>query len=350
MFQCDACGYGLRMAVVALALLPSSAVAGSFDLRINDVSGLDEPWPLVGGLPFPEGELGDASQIRIVGGDGVEIPAQVDVAATWRDGSIRWALVGFTSSPQGTYRVEVGPGVSRRAPTQPIRINRNDAGGLTVDTGAAAYEFLPDRLLPENARMRETVFLAASGDGAYLIDNRGRMARVAGATAELECEIIKQGPARAVLRREGWYVTADGDRVARAKAWFYFAAGSPYVRVTHSLILTEDTNDLWVRDYGLQFRAAETPREATFALGKADQTDDEWLSMKPIQAESFPKAAPDGGEVFMLQDVFPHFLEREARAIVGRGGPFEHEHSETDADGRVSSAHDRLHEAATVGD
>ncbi len=212
---------------VCLILVCSRGMAGSFELRVNDVSGLDEPWPLVGGLPFPEGELRDASQIRIIGADGVEIPAQVDVAATWRDGSIRWALVGFTSSPQGKYRVEFGPGVSRRAPTQPIRIDRNQAGGLTVDTGAAVYEFLPDRLLPENARMRETVFLAASGDGAYLVDHRGRRARVAGATAELVSEIVKQGPARAVLRREGWYVTAAGERVARAKVWFYFAAGSP---------------------------------------------------------------------------------------------------------------------------
>jgi hypothetical protein len=341
---------GLLMAVVSLTLLCSGVMAGGFDLRVNDVSRLDAPWPLVGGLPFPEGELRDSSQIRIVGADGAEIPAQIDVAATWRDGSVRWALAGFTASPEGEYRVEFGPGIARHAPTQPLHIERDEAGGLTVDTGAAVYEFLPDRLLPENARMLKTVFLAGSGDGAYLIDNRGRMARVAGATAQVASEIVKQGPARAVVRREGWYVTADGERVARARAWFYFAAGSPYLRVTHSLILTEDTNDLWVRDYGLQFRAPQTPREATFALGKAGQADDELLSMKPVEAESFSTAVPESGEVFMLQDVFPHFLEREARAIVGRGVPFERERSETVASGRVSSAHHRLHEAATVGD
>ncbi len=346
---------GFRMTGLFLTLIGSTgwlgtAMATSFDLRIHDVSGLDEPWPLVGGLPFPEGKLHDDSQIRIVGSDGVEIPAQVDVTATWRDGSIRWALVGFHSSPALPYRVEFGSGVSRSVPPQPLRIDCDDAGGLTMDTGAAVYEFVADRLLPENARMGETVFLAASGDGAYLVDNRGRLARVAGAPAKVVSEIVKQGPTRTVVRREGWYVTDDGQQVARARAWFYFTAGSPYLRVTHSLILTEDTNDIWIRDYGLQFRAPETPREATFALGEAQQADDEWLSMQPVQAESLFTAAPVDDEVFMLQDVFPHFLEREARAIVARGAPFESGLSDTDKRRQVSSDHRRLHETATVGD
>ena len=38
----------------------------SFQLHVNDVSGLGESWPMLTGLPFPEGELEDASQIRVV--------------------------------------------------------------------------------------------------------------------------------------------------------------------------------------------------------------------------------------------------------------------------------------------
>jgi hypothetical protein len=71
----------LSVTVLAAVLACGSAVAGHFGLRVNDVSGLGEPWPLVGGLPFPEGELHDASQVRIVGADGEEVPAQIDVAA-----------------------------------------------------------------------------------------------------------------------------------------------------------------------------------------------------------------------------------------------------------------------------
>ncbi|MCA1809503.1 MAG: hypothetical protein LC725_08660 [Lentisphaerae bacterium] len=326
--------------VVALLGFSATAAAKSFDLQVNDVSGLDEPWPLIGGLPFPEGELHDASLIRVVDGEGQEVPSQIDVAATWRDGSIRWALAGLTASPQGEYRVEYGPDVSRASPARPLTVKQAANGAITVDTGAAVYEFLSDRLLPETARMGDTVILAGSGDGAYLVDNQGRLARVAGEMADIKTEILKQGPVRAVIRRAGWYVTDDGARVARAKVWFYFAAGTPYLKVTHSLVFTEDTNKLWVRDYGLEFRTPEEPRQVVFAHRAADETEkmealtgksswdavseeqrqalvDMFSGVKERDWQSF-LVAPEGGEVYLLQDIYPHFLERDFRAVIGK--------------------------------
>jgi hypothetical protein len=101
------------------------------------------------------------------------------------------------------------------------------ADGVTVDTGAAVYEFLNDRLLPETARMGQTAFLSGSGDGAYLVDNQGRLGRVAGAAAQVTNTIVKQGPSRAVLRREGWYVTENGDAAPRRKSGSTSPPGRP---------------------------------------------------------------------------------------------------------------------------
>ncbi|NLE66705.1 MAG: hypothetical protein GX608_04710, partial [Lentisphaerae bacterium] len=209
-----------------------SVLADGFDLRVNDVSGLDEPWPLVAGLPFPEGALRDASAIRIVGADGAEVPAQVDAVATWRDGSLQWALAGFTARPQAAFRVEYGLGVRRMEPPVPLRIEQASDGPLTVNTGAAVFTFRPGRLLPDRAAMGTAVVLDGAGAGAYLVDNRGREARVVGAAAEVESDVVLAGPARAVIRRAGWYVTETGERLARAEAWFYFAAGCPSLRIT----------------------------------------------------------------------------------------------------------------------
>lgn len=329
----------LYMAIAA-ALLSLSAVAetGRFPLQVNDVSGLDAPWPLIGGLPFPQGELHDPAQLRIVDSQGVEVSAQIDVISRWRDGSIRWALAGLNASPQRQLRVAYGPAVRRSAPAQPLTMEQGDDGALTVDTGVAVYTLLPDRLLPESGRLGDTVFLANSGAGAYLIDNQGRLARVAGTGAEVETQILKQGPLRTVLRRSGWYVTGEGERVARAKAWFYFTAGSPYVRITHSLVLTEDTNELWVRDYGLDFRTPEPADEAVFALSEGTWADTYMGGRGPEEAEKLGELAEmfssglvqrqqtlfpvelDGGEVYMLQDEYPHVLEREFRAVVARAG------------------------------
>ena len=294
--------------LLSLVLVPAGK-AGEFGLWVNDVSGLATPWPLVASLPFPEGEITDAAAIRIVSGD-KEVPAQIDVAATWRDGSIRWALAGFTAAPSGQYRVEYGPDVSRAPHPAPLQMTRGADGSLLVDTGVAAYEFPGDKLLPERAwlgsgndRIR---ILTGSGDGAYLVDNRGRTARVAGAAAAVASEVLKEGPCRVVLRRSGWYVTVDGERLARAEAWFYLAAGSAVMRVTHSLVFTEDTNKIWVRDYGLQFRTPTAPERVAYAVGEPG-------------GEDVRTIAADGGEVCLLQDTYPHFAERESRAVIGRG-------------------------------
>ena len=281
--------------------------AGEFMLKVNDVSGLDSPWPLVASLSFPEGELKDPAAVRITGG-GREVACQVDVAAKWRDGSIRWALAGLTASPSGEYRVEYGPGISRSPYPNPLKVTRQPDGGFTVDTGAAAYQFDSDKLLPEKGWLvsggRMVSILEDSGSGAYLVDNSGRTARISGKAAEVENTVLKEGPGRFVVKRSGWYVTDTGEKVARADAWFYFSAGTPYVKITHSLILTEDTNKIWIRDYGLEFKTPTAPGNAYFALGEAGKED-------------VRKVALSGSEVYMLQDVYPHFAERESRAVVG---------------------------------
>ena len=289
---------------VLVAYSSLSLNAAGFPLQVNDVSGLDEPWPLVAGLPFPEGALEDASTIRVIR-NGREVPAQVDVTATWRDGSIRWALAGFVGSSQAEYAVEFDGATSRREHPAPLTVDGGDDGTLRVSTGSAIYEFATHRLLPERMTMGDAVVLDQAGDGAYLLDNHGRTARVAGPEAQIESEVLKEGPGRFVLRREGWYVTDDGEQLARARAWFYFTAGSPYLKVTHSLVLTQDTNDLWIRDYGLEFHTPTGPDEVAFALGE------------PGEQERFTANGTDD-ELYMLQDTYPHFLDEASRAVIGR--------------------------------
>jgi len=295
---------------ICLAFSTVHAYSGSFSLKINDVSGLDGPWPLVASLAFPEGELKDPSAIRITG-SGREVPCQVDVAATWRDGSIRWALAGFTDSPRAEYMVEYGSGVRRCAYSKPLKVTLQPDGGFTVDTGEAIYSFDRDNLLFGQAWLvtggGRTSVLEGSGSGAYMVDNSGRTARISGRSAEVKNEVLKEGPGRFVVKRSGWYVTEEGEKLARGEAWFYFAAGTPYVRITHSIIFTEDTNKIWIKDYGLEFRTPATPGNTYFAAGAPGQ-------------ETIKSVETQGRDVFMMQDTYPHFAERESRAAVGRTG------------------------------
>ena len=284
-----------------------SLKADGFLLNVNDVSGLDSPWPMVASIPFAKGELKDPLAIRIMNGNR-EIPSQMDVTATWRDGSIRWVLAGFTASPQGKYSVEYGEGVKRGAYSNPLKITRQADEGFTIDTGAAVYQFDSGKLLPENGWLvsdnRRIQILKGSGAGAYLLDNSGRMASIAGKPAEIEDTFIKEGPGRVVVKRSGWYVTDTGEKLAKADVWFYFSAGTPYFRITHSLIFTEDTNKVWFKDYGLEFKTPDKPSEVYCAAGE--------------NSEEVKKVPWESGEVYMLQSEYPHFAEREYKATIGK--------------------------------
>ena len=306
--------YGKYLIILFFTLILSispnvNSEPSKIPININDVSGLDSPWPLIASIPFAEGQMKDASSIRIMSG-GREVPSQVDVAAIWQDGSVRWVLAGFTASPGGNYRVEYGSGVKRGEYPNPLVVTKQADGGFTVNTGAAEYRFDSDKILPEDGWLisggKKVQILKGSGAGAYLIDNTGRAARIAGQSAEVKNEVLKEGPGRFAVKRSGWYVTDTGEKIARADVWFYFASGVPYVKITHSVIFTEDTNKVWFRDYGLEFRTPAGPLDGYFALGE------------PGKDEAVRKISVNDGEAYMLQGEYPHFAEREYKAVIGK--------------------------------
>ncbi|MCK9266100.1 LamG domain-containing protein [bacterium] len=283
--------------------------AGEFPIKINDISGLSTPWPLIASIPFPEGELTDSSNIRILSGE-KEVPSQIDVTATWRDGSIRWALAGFTASPQGNYRVEFGEGIKRGKYPNPLKVAKQPNGGFEINTGVAIYRFDKNQLLPDEgwliAGKEKRQILKNSGAGVYLIDNANREARVSGEASEITNTFLKEGPNRLAVKRSGWYVTTSGKKLARADIWLYFTAGVPYVKITHTLIFTEDTNKVWFKDYGLEFKTPEQPKETYFALGK------------PETDAQISRIINNGDETYILQADYPHFAERDYKATLGR--------------------------------
>jgi len=295
--------------MVFFLLFSFTLKAGEFPIKINDVSGLNTSWPILTSISFPEGEIIDSSNIRIMSGE-KEVPSQVDVTATWRDGSIRWALAGFTASPQGNYRVEFGEGIKRGRYPNPLKVTKLPNDGFEVNTGVAIYRFVKNKLLPDEGWIvsgkEKRQILENSGAGAYLIDNSNREARVSGETSEITNEVLKEGPNRLAIKRSGWYVTTSGEKLARADVWLYFTAGVPHIKITHSLIFTEDTNKVWFKDYGLEFKTPEQPKDIFFALGE------------PGEKETVGKIINNSDETYILQSDYPHFAERDYKAVLGK--------------------------------
>ncbi len=52
-------------------------------------------WPVTQGFPFPEGELADLSQLRLLDPGGNEILLQVRATSYWAEDSVRWVLLDF---------------------------------------------------------------------------------------------------------------------------------------------------------------------------------------------------------------------------------------------------------------
>ena len=205
----------------------------------------------------------------------------------------------------------------KRMEAQGIKVTEKD-GAIEINTGAAIFTVSKNNLLVETAvllepRMisklgpREIPLWSKGGNYAYLIDNQGRMAKCAGAKAEIELSTLKSGPMRYVIRTEGWYVTDQGERVARGIARMSFFAGSAMVELSHTLVFTEDTNKIWVRDYGIEAPVPGGAHSlATFDVSKAFDEIVKTVELKR------------GESVGMLQGDFPHFAETNSHFSLAR--------------------------------
>ncbi|HEV7278864.1 MAG TPA: hypothetical protein VGN57_01520 [Pirellulaceae bacterium] len=272
----------LTVALVAFAGPSTRAIAagphsGRVSLQIDNVVGeLGDDWPIYCGVPLARGTLSDPRHARVIDAQGRPVPAQTRVMATWpASNHVRWLGIDFQGDPDGHYALEFGPHVTAPDALTSDRerlILRKENDVYVVDTGPARF------LVPEQGPLIRAAYLDRNGDGRfddqelvianesgddlYVLDHTGREAIIGRdrsreqVQAEPAVSEIQQQSAslRATLRREGWYVTDDGQQVARHITRLHFYRGHSFVRIEHTLVLTEDTDNLWFRDIGVRFR------------------------------------------------------------------------------------------------
>lgn len=264
---------------------------------IDDPSGLTEIWPLTCGVPFPKGKLKDTSSLCLEDAAGKRVPGQIDVTATWlEDKSVRWVLVNFQGNPGKKYFLKISDKGGLTSPSEGIKVTEQ-SDKLIVNTGSAEFVIEKHNGLISQATINGRVLLKDSGSGAYVVDNQGRRARLGGRESGMETSFRIKGPAWTVVRKEGWYLTDKNERIARGIVWMHFYGNSPYVKVVHRLVLTEDTNKVWFKDIGIDFNTGfKGSTKATFDTAKEISTSVTTLPMLP------------GEKAWMLQDDFPHFM------------------------------------------
>lgn len=282
----------------ARALVPGERIAVPIDMPEN----VSQPklWPVTFGVPFPAGALWDANAVRLVDAGGRELPSQREALATWhREGSIKWLRFDALVTPGRGLFVEVAAPTADSTPTAAVSV-REHGDAIVVETARARYTLgkgaSPVREVALNGRR------TAWSDGArglYVVDQNGRVGR---AVAEEETAVIEaRGPVAACVRFEGWYAAPDGARMARHITRVECFAGQPFANVTHTLVITEDTNKVWFKEIGWELAVdpGAGPR------GVFNTSRDDWRKSLAVPLVNAVPAAT------MFQDSHYYFAQHE---------------------------------------
>jgi len=267
-------------------------------LDVPEGAGTVSSWPVTFGVPFAPGALWDVERLRLVDGEGRPLPHQMEVAGRWApEGAIKWVRFdALVTSADGCF-VEVAPAGESLGPS--LELQANDDGTVTVVNGPWRY-VLGRGASPLMRIEHERRVVAQSDDtrGLFVIDQQGR---TASASAEQETMLVEaSGPVAACVRFEGPYLTGDGEELARHITRLKVFAGQPSVDVTHTLVLTRDSNEVWFRDIGWELAVAPgADAEALFGTSR-----EQWR-----QATAAPLTG--GATAYMLQDSHYFFAHGE---------------------------------------
>lgn len=269
-------------------------------------SGAVKDWPVVFGVPFARGALWDDAHLRLVDKAGREIPCQKEITARWaKEGSIQWVRFdALVNSSDGCFLEAAAPAA---VPPAPVRVSEQD-GQWVLETGVAKY-VLSRGISPIAEVWLGGARLAASAGtrGLYVVDQDGRTASAAteGETVAVEA----QGPVAACVRFEGFYRTPDGQPRARHITRVEAFAGQPFARVTHTLVMTEDTRQTWFKEVGWEFAVAPGP-DARAVFNVARAASDQTVS-QPLAGDA---------SAYMLQQEHQRFGAGTNRFVVSAAG------------------------------
>lgn len=255
-------------------------------------------WPAAFGAPFAPGALWETERLRLVNGEGNVLPHQMEVAGRWApEGAIKWVRFDALVTPQQGCFVEIAPPAEHAGPA--LQLSPNDDGTITVANGP--WRYVLGRGASPLIRIQRDgrTFAASDGTrGLYVIDQQGR---TASASAEGETMLVEaEGPVSACVRFEGPYATQDGEKLARHITRVKMHAGQPWVDITHTLVLSRDTNEVWFRDIGWELRT-EQPEQAAALFGTSRE---DWRESASVPLD-------EGGSAYMLQDSHYFFAHGE---------------------------------------
>jgi hypothetical protein len=183
--------------------VPPPTQSANIPLRVSEPTGVArQNWLVTSGVPFGQGQLASADDVRLRDPQGQLMPAQFVVLSRWRDGSVKWLLCDFLA--------DTDPAQARLYSLQTgLNLPAAPAAPVVPAVPATQAEPVTQKTLPEFARSlleecRSEIVLA---DGMRLW--RGPVE---------ELRVVDPGPIRYGLTAAGDYLDQEGNARFRWRA------------------------------------------------------------------------------------------------------------------------------------
>jgi len=265
----------------------STGKTGSVALELRELAGsATEHWPLTFGVPFPEGLVGSAGDLRLVDADGRPVPASIRTAGRWRkSGTLKWAHVDIpaTIAASGTLPLSLrhGSGESGGNPRGRFQVEQRD-GTVVVTTGPLRFSGRQG-----TGSIIDRVWIDADADGVFtkgeavvqpggglvatLTHENGKV-YTANLTAGGGLTVEESGPASALLKAEGWFElprehgSPVSERLCKYVIRVRAVEGSPHLQLSHTFIFTGESKTTRLADIAVATTLAGEGRNIDFGV------------------------------------------------------------------------------------
>lgn len=247
----------------------SSYTSGSvipLNIDIHPSSSTSPSSSIVFGVPFAPGKLWDENKVTLqyVGGNQVEY--QRETTGNWiSSGSIQWVqFKTVVSSGSQLEAVIDGP----HQPTTSGLLVRTSGSEWEMDAGDYTFVLAKEHSPIKTIKSGSTVIAnSTNAKGLYLdVSNNALTAsgEIAQSSNDVEITIESSGPVSSCVKIEGDYITSGGTRVAKHVTRLKSHKGINGVDISHTLILSQNTNNIWFSEMGWEFTTnPSTPTSVT---------------------------------------------------------------------------------------
>lgn len=299
-----------------VVVAPEAQTSGRIKLTQSQTvtRGIDR-WHARTGVPMPQGALRDVNHVGVFDSRGQQVPAQVQPLAHWsKAGSIKWLSVDFqtplVADEQATYELRYGPGIE---PMSELDLTVEE-----TDTTITVRDIFGDYLIHKQGFGGVQRSDDADGlRGPYVVGENGDVFWASN-DANSNVTIEERGPRMIVVKASGAHVNAAGETLCRYVTHLYFYAETPYVRIQHTFIISEDSTQTRYADIGFAFPVAGD--QATFGLpaGRYNAKVGGSVSLLQRTWENFVVKDNAGNRVILEADRAPGWIARGGTALIVR--------------------------------